>query len=88
MQSKGKTNQHVKQDLIVENQQLKERVDQLEMEIKYLKKLDVLFGKDFKSKEKVITVSELWHKKKLDKLLTPASIHRSTFYYLQTMPAN
>ena len=43
---------NVKQDLITENQQLKERVEQLEMENEYLKKLDALVQKRLQSQKK------------------------------------
>ena len=42
----------VKQDLITENQQLKERLEQLEMENEYLKKLDALVRKRLQSQKK------------------------------------
>ena len=42
----------VKQDLIAENQQLKERLEQLEMENEYLKKLDALVRKRLQNQKK------------------------------------
>lgn len=42
----------VKQDLIAENQQLKERLEQLEMENEYLKKLDALVQKRLQNQKK------------------------------------
>ena len=41
-----------KQDLIAENQQLKERLEQLEMENEYLKKLDALVQKRLQKQKK------------------------------------
>ena len=50
-----------------------------------LKKIRCLSSeKASKPKEKVIIISELRHKYKLDKLLTLANIPRSTFYYHTT----
>lgn len=43
---------NVKQDLISENQQLKERIEQLEMENEYLKKLDALVQKRLQNQKK------------------------------------
>lgn len=45
-------NKQVKQDLIAENQQLKERLEQLEMENEYLKKLDALVRKRLQNQKK------------------------------------
>lgn len=45
-------NKQVKQDLIYENQQLKERLEQLEMENEYLKKLDALVRKRLQNQKK------------------------------------
>ena len=42
----------VEQDLITENQQLKERLEQLEMENAYLKKLDALVRKKLQKQKK------------------------------------
>ena len=42
----------VKRDLIAENQQLKERLEQLEMENEYLKKLDALVQKRLQNQKK------------------------------------
>ena len=42
----------IKQDLIAENQSLKERVEQLEMENEYLKKLDALVRKRLQNQKK------------------------------------
>lgn len=47
-----KLNKQVKQDLIAENQQLKERLEQLEMENEYLKKLDALVRKRLQNQKK------------------------------------
>ena len=47
-----KLNKQVKQDLIAENQQLKERIEQLEMENEYLKKLDALVRKRLQNQKK------------------------------------
>ena len=49
---KKKLDKQVKQDLIAENQQLKERVEQLEMENEYLKKLDALVRKRLQNQKK------------------------------------
>ncbi len=49
---KKKLDKQVKQDLIAENQQLKERVEQLEMENEYLKKLDALVQKRLQNQKK------------------------------------
>ena len=49
---KKKLNKQVKQDLISENQQLKERIEQLEMENEYLKKLDALVRKRLQNQKK------------------------------------
>ena len=49
---KKKLDRQVKQDLIAENQQLKERVEQLEMENEYLKKLDALVRKRLQNQKK------------------------------------
>ena len=49
---KKKLNKQVKEDLIAENQQLKERVEQLEMENEYLKKLDALVRAEEQKKNK------------------------------------
>ena len=49
---KKKLHKQVKQDLIAENQQLKERVEQLEMENEYLKKLDALVRKRLQNQKK------------------------------------
>ena len=49
---KKKLDKQVKQDLIAENQQLKERVEQLEMENEYLKKLDALVRKRLHNQKK------------------------------------
>lgn len=47
-----KLDKQVKQDLITENQQLKERLEQLEMENEYLKKLDALVRKRLQNQKK------------------------------------
>ena len=49
---KKKLDKQVKQDLIAENQQLKERLEQLEMENEYLKKLDALVRKRLQNQKK------------------------------------
>ena len=49
---KKKLDKQVNQDLIAENQQLKERVEQLEMENEYLKKLDALVRKRLQNQKK------------------------------------
>ena len=49
---KKKLDKHIKQDLIAENQQLKERLEQLEMENEYLKKLDALVRKRLQNQKK------------------------------------
>ena len=49
---KKQLNKQVKQDLIAENQQLKERLEQLEMENEYLKKLDALVRKRLQNQKK------------------------------------
>ena len=49
---KKKLDKQVKQDLFAENQQLKERVEQLEMENEYLKKLDTLVRKRLQNQKK------------------------------------
>ena len=49
---KKKLDKQVKQDLIAENQHLKERVEQLEMENEYLKKLDALVRKRLQNQKK------------------------------------
>ena len=49
---KKKLDKQVKQDLFAENQQLKERVEQLEMENEYLKKLDALVQKRLQNQKK------------------------------------
>ena len=49
---KKKLDKQVKQDLISENQQLKERIEQLEMENEYLKKLDALVRKRLQNQKK------------------------------------
>ena len=49
---KKKLDKQVKQDLIAENQQLKERVEQLEMENEYLNKLDALVRKRLQNQKK------------------------------------
>ncbi len=49
---KKKLDKQVKQDLIAENQQLKERIEQLEMENEYLKKLDALVRKRLQNQKK------------------------------------
>ena len=49
---KKELDKQVKQDLIAENQQLKERVEQLEMENEYLKKLDALVRKRLQNQKK------------------------------------
>ena len=47
-----KLDKQVKQDLIAENQALKERLEQLEMENEYLKKLDALVRKRLQNQKK------------------------------------
>ena len=47
-----KLDKQIKQDLIAENQQLKERIEQLEMENEYLKKLDALVRKRLQNQKK------------------------------------
>ena len=47
-----KLDKQLKQDLIAENQQLKERLEQLEMENEYLKKLDALVRKRLQNQKK------------------------------------
>ena len=47
-----KLDKQVKQDLITENQALKERLEQLEMENEYLKKLDALVRKRLQNQKK------------------------------------
>lgn len=47
-----KIDKKVKQDLIAENQALKERLEQLEMENEYLKKLDALVRKRLQNQKK------------------------------------
>ena len=47
-----KLNKQVQQDLIAENQQLKERIEQLEMENEYLKKLDALVRKRLQNQKR------------------------------------
>lgn len=47
-----KIDKQVKQDLIAENQALKERLEQLEMENEYLKKLDALVRKRLQNQKK------------------------------------
>lgn len=49
---KKNLDKQVKQDLIAENQQLKERLEQLEMENEYLKKLDALVRKRLQNQKK------------------------------------
>ena len=49
---KKKLDKQLKQDLIAENQQLKERIEQLEMENEYLKKLDALVRKRLQNQKK------------------------------------
>lgn len=49
---KKKLDKQVKQDLIAENQKLKERLEQLEMENEYLKKLDALVRKRLQNQKK------------------------------------
>ena len=49
---KKKLNKQLKEDLIAENQQLKERLEQLEMENEYLKKLDALVRKRLQNQKK------------------------------------
>lgn len=49
---KKNLNKQVKQDLIAENQQLKEKIEQLEMENEYLKKLDALVWKRLQNQKK------------------------------------
>ncbi len=49
---KKKLDKQVEQDLILENQQLKERLEQLEMENEYLKKLDALVRKRLQTQKK------------------------------------
>ena len=49
---KKKLDKQVEQDLISENQQLKERLEQLEMENEYLKKLDALVRKRLQNQKK------------------------------------
>ena len=49
---KKKLDKQVEQDLISENQQLKERLEQLEMENEYLKKLDALVRKRLQTQKK------------------------------------
>ena len=49
---KKKLDKQVEQDLISENQQLKEKIEQLEMENEYLKKLDALVRKRLQSQKK------------------------------------
>ena len=49
---KKKLDNQLKQDLIAENQQLKERIEQLEMENEYLKKLDALVRKRLQNQKK------------------------------------
>lgn len=43
---------NIEQDLIAENQQLKDRIEQLEMENEYLKKLDALVQKRLQNQKK------------------------------------
>ncbi len=49
---KKKLDSQVEQDLISENQQLKERIEYLEMENEYLKKLDALVQKRLQNQKK------------------------------------
>ena len=49
---KKNLDKQVKQDLIAENQKLKERLEQLEMENEYLKKLDALVRKRLQNQKK------------------------------------
>lgn len=49
---KKKLDKQVEQDLISENQQLKEKIEQLEMENEYLKKLDALVRKRLQNQKK------------------------------------
>lgn len=49
---KKNLNKQVEQDLISENQQLKEKIEQLEMENEYLKKLDALVRKRLQNQKK------------------------------------
>lgn len=49
---KKQLDKQVEQDLISENQQLKERLEQLEMENEYLKKLDALVQKRLQNQKK------------------------------------
>ncbi len=49
---KKKLDNQLKQDLIAENQQLKERIEQLEMENEYLKKIDALVRKRLQNQKK------------------------------------
>ncbi len=68
-------------DLIAENQRLKERNEYLEMEIEYLKKLDALVRERAKEREKAQVVLELRQRFKLRWLLAYSQLPRSTFYY-------
>ena len=49
---KKNLDKQVKQDLIAENQKLKEKLEQLEMENEYLKKLDALVRKRLQNQKK------------------------------------
>ena len=49
---KKSLDKNVKEDLIAENQYLKEKIEQLEMENEYLKKLDALVRKRLQNQKK------------------------------------
>lgn len=72
----------VEQDLIAENQRIKEQLEYLQMENDYLKKLDALVREEEqRKKHKTLAFSELRRKYNFGKLLKYAALPRSTYYY-------
>ena len=70
------------EDLIAENQRLKEQNQRLEMELEYIKKAErFLSCGRAKEREKARIVSELRQRYPLKELLKLSGIARSTYYY-------